>query len=164
MGCPIFKWYEEDGERGAFAINSIVEGSITLISTKTPKKEEYKARIVTYELEKRQKFFECAVDPYVMKVLEEEAENQPKGKARHYGLIIIQPGREKLSDSIVVDFISFHRHPTAYVKGPTVSRYGISAYTEVFDTLALKELALKEEQQSKKRIEGNLPPLVGLRA
>jgi hypothetical protein len=73
------------------------------------------------------------VNAYVKKIFEEE------GAAQDYGLIIVRPGKEELSDSTVVDFISFHRHPKVYTKTPTVSRYGISAYTEVFDTLALKE-------------------------
>lgn len=145
MGCSIWRWYERG--RDPFAINSVVEGSIALIENpKKGKKEKgkYKARIITYELEKRQKYFECAVSDYVKKVLEYEAEYQPDGEGQHYGLIIVRPGRPKLADSIVMDFISFHRHPVVDTDQPTVSRYGISTYNEVFEARALKEGALKK--------------------
>lgn len=140
--CPILKWYmPEPGSRDKpFPINSVVEGSITLRETE---KDTYRVRIVTYELEKRQQYFECAVDDYAKDVLEKEGKYQPRGKARHYGLIIVRPGL-KLADSIVMDFISYHRHPTAFATEPTASRYGISAYNEVFETRALKERALKK--------------------
>ncbi|MCS6302421.1 MAG: hypothetical protein H8K07_01950 [Nitrospira sp.] len=168
MGCSIWRWYEGEGKREKpFAINSVVEGSITLIKLpKNGKKEEgeYKARIITYELEKRQKYFECAVDDYARQVLEKEAEYQPKGKTQHYGLIIVRPGRPNLVDSMVMDFISFHRHPVVDTEKPTTSRYGISAYNEVFETRALKELALKDAQRSKRTIEDTISQIIDVNA
>lgn len=168
MGCSIWRWYEGDGKREKpFAINSVVEGSLALITTpKKGKKEkdEYKARIITYELEKRQKYFECAVSDYVKEVLEKEAGYQSKGKTQHYGLIIVKPGRPNLADSIVMDFISFHRHPVVDTEKPTTSRYGIATYNEVFETRALKELALKDAQRSKHTIEETISQIVDVDA
>lgn len=156
MGCSIWRWYEEDKKRGLepFAINSVVEGFITLIGTPTKgkrKKGEYKARIITSELEKRETYFECAVGDHAKKVLEYEAGYQSKGETQHYGLIIVRPGLPKLADSIVVDFISFHRHPVVDTKEPTTSRYGISTYNEVFEARALKERALKKLGESSRK-------------
>ena len=152
MPCPMFKWYE--GERGGeseLPINSVIEGSLII-----PKKGN--ARIVTRELERYGKDFECALDSNVRKIFGRAGVDQD------YGLIIFLPGEYgKLSESKVVDFISFHRHPSRYTKKPTSSRFGITDYTEVFDALALKELGDKEAQLSKARsriVAGNLPPLV----
>lgn len=149
--CPILKWYMTPAGEPLYAINSVVEGSITL---QTPKTENgtYTVRIVTNELEKYHKFIECSVDDYAKKVLEKEAQHQPNRKAQHYGLIILEPGSKKLGDSTVVDFISFHRHPTDFTDEPTTSRYGISAYNEVFDRLALEELDHKKAQDSASKV------------
>jgi hypothetical protein len=136
----------------AFPINSVVEGSITLIETDGKKKDKHKVRIVTADFEKRQNYFECAIDDYAKKVLEYDAKDQPTVTAQHYGLIIYRPGPVKLADSTVTDFISYHRHPTDVTTRPTASRYGISAYNEVFEVRAIKERALKKigERYSKK--------------
>lgn len=152
--CPITKWYmpEPGSKEQPFPINSVIEGSITLIETEGKKNDTYKVRIVTHGLEKRQSYFECGIDDYAKKVLEYEAEHQPKGTVRHYGLIIYRPGPVKLADSTVTDFISYHRHPTVVTTKPTASRYGISAYNEVFEARAIEERALKQsgERDSKK--------------
>lgn len=145
--CPILKWYMTPTGEPLYAINSVVEGSITLEAPKT-ENDNYTVRIVTNELEKHHKFLECAVDEKARKVLEKEAQHQPNRKAQHYGLIIVKPGAEKLVDSTVVDFISFHRHPTDFTNEPTTSRYGISAYNEVFDRLALGELKEADHQKA----------------
>jgi len=144
--CPQWKWYMPDpGTRDEpYPINSVVEGSITLIETEENGKDTYKVRIVTNELEKLQMFFECAVDDHAKKVLEYEAKYQPEGEARHYGLIIVKPGLKLKKDTMVMDFISYHRHPTAFTTEPTACRYGISAYNEAFETRTLKEGALKK--------------------
>ena len=81
---------------------------------------------------------ECAVADYVKTILEKEAEGQ-EGEVRHYGLIIVRPGKEKLSDSEVVDFISFHRDPRINTKQPTASRNDITAYNTVFEKLVLEQ-------------------------
>ena len=96
-----------------------------------------RAYIATDKLEQRGKHLECAVNNYVKKILDEEAEDQPEGKAQHYGLIILRPGKKKLSASRVVDFISFYRDPKIKRKLPTRSRYGITAYNKVFEKLVL---------------------------
>lgn len=137
--CPILKWYMTPEGEPLYAINSVVEGSITL-EPPTTENGKHTVRIITNGLEKHHKFFECAVDDTARQVLEKEAQHQPNRRAQHYGLIIVKPGSKKLADSIVVDFISFHRHPTDFTNEPTASRYGISAYNEVFERLALEEL------------------------
>ncbi len=174
MGCSIWRWYPAKDRKPAFSINSVVEGSITLIETPKKKKNgenEYNVRIITYELEKRREYFECAVDDHARQVLEKEteyhpdekeAEHHPDGEAWHYGLIIVKPGQPNLADSIVKDFISFHRHPVVDTEKPTSSRYGISTYNEVFETRADKEKALKKldpkkaKQSAKKVTEEGL--------
>lgn len=165
MGCSIWRWYPAKDRKPAFPINSVVEGSITLIETPKKKKNgknEYNVRIITYELEKRREYFECAVDDHARQVLEKETEYHPDGEAWHYGLIIVKPGQPNLADSIVKDFISFHRHPVVDTEKPTSSRYGISTYNEVFETRADKEKALKKldpkkaKQSAKKVTEEGL--------
>lgn len=160
--CPILKWYMPDDPENPrdlpYPINSVVEGSIELIETKEKGKETYKVRIVTNELEKRKVFFECDVADQARKVLEYEAKNQPKGKARHYGLIIMRPGPELKEHTMVTDFISYHRHPTDFTTEPTACRYGISAYNEEFERRATEEEVLKEKPSK------NPKPIVGRNA
>jgi hypothetical protein len=134
--CPIWRWYEypydprEPGKKEKdYPINSAITGSIKITNGR--------AYIATDKLEQRGKHLECAVNNFVKKILDEEAEDQPKGKARHYGLIILRPGKKKLSASKVVDFISFYRDPKIKRKLPTRLRYGISAYNKVFEELVL---------------------------
>ena len=153
--CPQARWYMPDNPRDPrdlpFPINSVVEGSIELIETEGKKKDTYKVRIVTNELEKRKMFFECDVADQARKVLEYEAKYQTEGKARHsrhYGLIIIRPGPELKEYTMVTDFISYHRHPTAFTTGPTYCRYGISDYTEAFEKRTLDEGVLKNLGES----------------
>jgi hypothetical protein len=133
--CPIWRWYMyPDDPRKDYAINSAITGSIEVI----PKSG--RANIATDNLQSRGEHLECAISPYVKKILDAEAEGQPEGKARHYGLIIVRPGKEKeLSKSEVVDFISFHRDPKIPTPGPTATRYDLSTYNKVFEELVLKE-------------------------
>jgi hypothetical protein len=142
----------DDPRDQPFPINSVVEGSIELIETEGKKKDTYKVRIVTNELEKRKMFFECDINDYARKVLEYEAkhqtEDQPECKVRHYGLIIVRPGPELKEYTMVTDFISYHRHPTAFITRPTASRYGISDYTEAFEKRTLDEGVLKNLRES----------------
>jgi hypothetical protein len=160
--CSQWKWYMTPTGEPLYAINSVVEGSITL---ETPKpengKHEYTVRIVTNELEKHHKFLECAVDDYARTVLEKEAQYQPNRRAQHYGLIIVKPGSKKLTDSTVVDFISFHRHPTDFTNEPTTSRYGLSVYNEVFNKLALEELKGLDHQTAQESASKVLKEYVG---
>ena len=130
--CPIFGWYNYKDPNLNYAINSVITGSIK------PVGKTNRAHIATDKLQTLGKHLECAISPYVKKVLEEEAEGQ-KGKVRHYGLIIVRPGKNKLSASKVVDFISFHRHPKKQTSQPTPMQYGISAYNEVFEEKVLEE-------------------------
>lgn len=132
--CPIWRWYVYPrGSRELdYAINSAITGSIKV--TKSGR-----ANIATDKLQSLGEHLECAVADYVKTILEKEAEGQ-EGEVRHYGLIIVRPGKEKLSDSEVVDFISFHRDPRVNTKQPTASRNDISAYNEVFEELFLEEL------------------------
>ena len=148
MPCPMFGWYESRGNEPELPINSVIEGSLIV-------PQNGNARIATRELERRGKDFECAVDSKVRDIF------YRAGVEQDYGLIIFLPGEyRKLSGSKVVDFISFHRHPSDYTKKPTSSRFGVTDYTEVFDTLALEELAPHKEAQLSRVIEGNLPPIL----
>lgn len=147
--CSQWKWYMTPTGEPLYAINSVVEGSITLEPPNTENgKYKYTVRIVTSELERQHKFFECAIDDYARKILEKEAQYQPSRKAQHYGLIIVKPGFKRLTDSTVVDFISFHRHPADFTNEPTTARYGISSYNEVFNKLALEELRELDHQKA----------------
>lgn len=134
--CPIWKWYvNPPGSRELdYAINSVITGSIRITETDGVSR----AIIATDNLEKRGMCLQCAVNNNVKEILYKEAKGQ-KGEVQHYGLIIVRPGKEKLSDSEVVDFISFHRHPTNQSVEPTPSRYDISAYNRVFEELVVLE-------------------------
>lgn len=147
--CPMVGWYT-DPERD-YAINSAITGSITV--TKTGR-----ASIATDKLQTQGKHLECVISGYVKKILETEAEDQPEGKAWHYGLIIVRPGKEKLSDSEIVDFISFHRDPKIQTKLPSVSRNDISAYNKVFEDKVLKELAVREALPPEEASVSTVPP------
>ena len=134
MPCPMFGWYEASRNIGKpeLPINSVIEGSLIV-------SQNGNARIVTRELERRgngfEKGFEFAIDSKVRNMFDRA------GVEQDYGLIVVLPGEyRKLSGSKVVDFISFHRHPSEYTDKPTSSRFGVADYTEVFDELALKEL------------------------
>ncbi|MDR4469594.1 MAG: hypothetical protein MRJ68_15085 [Nitrospira sp.] len=110
-------------------MNSVVECSIAIT-------EDGRARLVTYEFEKNGLCLECEVTDSVKELLKEMG--VPEGSFDN-GLVIFSPG-EKMSESKVVDYISYHRHPEFYIKeGPTSWRYGISTYTEVFNALVRKE-------------------------
>lgn len=152
--CPILKWYMPDNPNDPrdlpYPISSVVEGSIKLIEIKGKKKDTYKVRIVTKELEKHQMYFECGVTERAMKVLEYEAKYQSERTSQHYGLIILEPGL-KMKDSTVMDFISYHRHPTAFTTEPTECRYDIAVYNEVFEMQTLKERALTKFGDSKRK-------------
>ena len=131
--CPILKWYtykDDTGRERAFPINSVIEGTLTI-------GENERARIDTAGLEKYETFFECAVNGHVKEMFEKA------GVDHDYGLIILRP-EKKFSQSEVVDFISFHRHPTAYLDRPTASRFGISAYNEAFEKEVLKEASIPD--------------------
>lgn len=155
--CPMVGWYEgnPNTRESKLVISSVVEGSLIV-----PKKGN--ARIVTRIFETHEpdpeKGLECAVDPDVRTMFSRA------GAEQDYGLIIFRPKQyRKLSGLKVVDFISFHRHPTKYTSEPTSSRFGVTDYTEVFDELALKGLSRKKAQYTKARkrvIKENLPPLV----
>ncbi len=131
--CPIWRWYmdpsDPDNPEKNYAINSAITGSIEVI----PKSG--RAKIAT-----DREHLDCDINPKVKKILDKEAEGQPGGKAQHYGLIIVRPGKEKeLSKSEVLDFISFHRDPEKATPGPTSTRYNLSKYNEVFEELVRKE-------------------------
>lgn len=138
--CPIWKWYVYPRDKNGIAvksdyvINSAITGSIKVKETNGVSR----ATIATDNLKERGMYLQCAVNNDVKEILYKEAEGQ-KGEVQHYGLIIIRPGKEKLSESEVVDFISFHRHPTNQTAEPTPSRYDISEYNTVFEELVLEQ-------------------------
>lgn len=114
-------------------MNSAIECSIAIT-------KDGKARLVTYALEQEGLCLECEVTDNVRELLKEM--DVPEGSYDN-GLVILSPG-EKISDSTVVDFISYHRHPEIYIKdGSTAWRYGLSTYTEVFTALVRKEGSYK---------------------
>ena len=130
----MFKWYTEGypgtlpGEK-PFPISSVIEGALVL-----PDPKDNMAHIVTYELEQQGRYLECAISDQVRTLFEKARVTQD------YGLIILQPGEDdRLKNSTVLDFISFHRHPTRYTPRPTGSRYGISDYTKQFEKMVLGE-------------------------
>jgi hypothetical protein len=119
--------------RPDYPINSAITGSIEIIPNSN------RAKIATDELKNEGKHLECAVSDYVKDVLNKEAEGQ-NGNVRHYGLIIVRPGKEKeLSKSEVLDFISFHRDPKVQTEKPTDKRYDLSMYNKVFEERVRKE-------------------------
>jgi len=129
--CPIWKWYVYPGSPELdYAINSAITGSIKVTETNGVSR----ATIATDNLKKRGRDLQCAVNNKVKEILDKEAKGQ-EGEVQHYGLIIVRPGKENLSDSEVVDFISFHRDPKIKTERPTASRYDISAYNKVFEDL-----------------------------
>ena len=124
--------YPENPEKD-YAINSAITGSIEVIPNSD------RANIATDELKKQGKHLECAVTDYVKEIINKEAEGQ-NGKVRHYGLIIVRPGKEnELRKSEVVDFISFHRDPKIPTDQPTDLRYDLSIYNKVFEELVRKQ-------------------------
>jgi len=133
--CPIWKWYVYPNNPGLdYVINSAITGSIKVTETNGVSR----ATIATDKLMKSGRGVQCAVNDKVKEILDKEAEGQ-KGEVQHYGLIIVRPGENNLSDSEVVDFISFHRHPTDQTAEATPLRYDISAYNTVFEELVLKQ-------------------------
>jgi hypothetical protein len=133
--CPIWRWYMYPPGSGKpdYAINSAIIGSIELIPNSD------RAKIATDALKSDGKHLECAISDEAREVLNKEAEGQ-NGKVRHYGLIIVRPGKEKeLSKSEVRDFISFHRDPKVPTEKPTIERYDLSKYNEVFEDLVRKQ-------------------------
>lgn len=146
MPCPMFGWYEkgEYDTKPELRITSVIEGALVVQNNGS-------ARIVTRELERRGKHIECAVGSKVLEMFDRA------GAQQDYGLIIFLPGKSRtLSGSEVVDFISFHRHPSQYTTKPTSSRFGVADYTKEFDALALKQLSDNAAQV----IEENLSPTV----
>lgn len=134
--CPIWKWYVYPPESGEldYAINSAITGSIKVTETNGVSR----ATIATDNLKKRGRDLQCAVHNKVKEILDKEAKGQ-EGEVQHYGLIIVRPGKENLSDSEVVDFISFHRDPKIKTNAPPRLRYDISAYNTVFEELVLEQ-------------------------
>lgn len=135
-------------------INSIVECSLAIT-------KDCKARIATSELEKDGLVFECAVTDNVVKIFQEQG--VPRD-IYDYGLVVLSPG-ERIAESEVVDFISFHRHPEYEVEEPTSTRYGISSYTEAFDKLVRKQEAFIQAYpppcpSEKQRVEKRLKDII----
>jgi hypothetical protein len=136
--CPIWRWYVYPGSRELdYAINSAITGSIERVIDKGGK-DTGLVNIATDNLKESGQYLQCAVTDAVKDILEKEAKGQT-GEVQHYGLIIVRPGKEKLSDSEVVDFISFHRDPRINTKQPTASRNDITAYNTVFEKLVLEQ-------------------------
>lgn len=137
MSCPMFKWYTEGYGEKPFPISSVIEGALIL-----PEKKNNLAHIVTYELEQQGTYLECAISDQVRTLFEKA------GVTQDYGLIILQPGEDdRLRNSTVLDFISFHRHPTRYTQMPTGSRYGISDYTKQFDKMVLGDVSPSNQEK-----------------
>ena len=124
--CPMWKWYKYEDSVPDYPINSAITGSIKVTETG-------EVLVATDNLEKSGRHLQCAANAKVKTILALEAKGQ-KGEVRHYGLIIIQPGKDKLSaGSEVVDFISFHRDPKIKTDVPPHLPYDMSAYNKVFE-------------------------------